>query len=77
MHGSHLCHHGLCILPSHLVYEDGTTNLERKSCYTAALNLRSYGAPIPEHCYKHQPPCLLQVQIRICGELSGICFANL
>lgn len=61
MHGSHLCHHGLCVNPTHLAYEDKARNLERVGCLTAAVTLRSYQATIPKHCSKHDPPCLLQV----------------
>lgn len=61
MHGSHLCHHGLCIQPGHIVYEDRITNLSRNSCHTAAKTMRGYHNSVPEHCSKHDPPCLLQV----------------
>lgn len=62
MHGSHICHHGLCIVPRHVTYEDDDTNLSRMSCARLARELRMYGMDIPEHCCKHQPPCLLQVR---------------
>lgn len=63
MHGSHLCHHGLCIVPSHIVYEDRTTNLGRYSCASAAVALRSYVTPVPQYCLNenHEPRCLLQL----------------
>lgn len=27
MHGSYLCHHGLCVNPSHVIYDDSIKNL--------------------------------------------------
>ena len=62
MHGSHLCHHGLCINPNHLLYEPAQVNFSRNSCMWAARVLRTYGKQIPEKCVKHkQHPCLLQL----------------
>ncbi|KAI1610410.1 hypothetical protein EDD36DRAFT_325253 [Exophiala viscosa] len=61
MHASHLCHHGLCINPNHIVYEVGTVNFSRNSCMWAARVLRAYGFPVPEHCIKHPDlSCMMQ-----------------
>jgi hypothetical protein len=60
--GSHLCHHGHCLNPFHLVYEDYRTNKDRNRCRIAAQEIRALGLPIPKHCVRHkQEPCLLQV----------------
>lgn len=73
MHGSHLCHHGLCINPSHAVYEGKFKNFSRNSCAWFARQLRLYGASIPERCKKHEPGCLMQVSNISCvaGGESG------
>jgi hypothetical protein len=63
---SHICHHGFCINPHHVVFEDLTLNLSRNSCVTAAATLRRYSAPIPPYCSTHEPPCLLQVSLLCC-----------
>ena len=59
MHGSHLCHHDHCIV--HITYERGDTNEDRKFCRKRAKFLRQEGRDIPEHCTRHDPPCLMQV----------------
>ncbi|KAL2414206.1 hypothetical protein ABEF95_004071 [Exophiala dermatitidis] len=60
MHGSHRCHQGLCILPSHICFERDFLNLYRNSCKAFARQLRRYNMEIPVHCLAHKPPCLLQ-----------------
>ncbi|OAP60169.1 hypothetical protein AYL99_05171 [Fonsecaea erecta] len=61
MHASHLCHHGFCINPNHLVWERASTNLSRNWCMTAARVLREFGHPVPERCRRHEnPPCMMQ-----------------
>ncbi|EXJ56626.1 hypothetical protein A1O7_06970 [Cladophialophora yegresii CBS 114405] len=59
MQGSHLCHHGCCINPAHIVWEPKDKNLSRNVCITSARHLRRYG-PVPGLCVQHDPPCLLQ-----------------
>lgn len=61
MDGSHLCHHGLCINPHHLVYEEHWTNVLRNSCRALAKGFRRYGFKIPEACLHHKPPCNMTV----------------
>ena len=60
MHGSHLCHHGLCINPAHIVWESKYKNFGRNICVTSARHLRRYNH-VPGLCNQHDPPCLLQV----------------
>ena len=59
MDASHTCHHDHCIV--HLTYEPAYINQDRKSCCEKAKKLRQEHKEIPEHCSKHNPPCLLQV----------------
>ena len=62
MHGSYLCHYGLCINPNHLLYEPARVNYSRNSYMFAARVLRMYDKRIPEKCVKHKEhPCLLQL----------------
>ena len=61
MDGSHLCHHGLCVNPNHIVYEPSYVNQDRARCYDLALALRRDCAKVPPSCAKHSPPCMLQV----------------
>jgi len=67
MHGSHRCHHGLCINPNHILWDPKFTNFEKNGCYTAAQKLRQY-QHLPAECNKHDPPCLLQVRMHHCLE---------
>lgn len=58
MDGSHLCHHGHCII--HLVYESAAINVDRWNCYLEARFLRQDGREVPEFYDKHSPPCMMQ-----------------
>ena len=57
---SHTCHHDHCLV--HTTYEPGGVILSRQRCCTDAHRLRQQNAAdVPEHCSRHQPPCLMQV----------------
>ena len=60
MDASHRCHQKHCII--HLVLEGAHTNVDRCDCQILARFLRREGREVPEHCDKHNPPCLLQVR---------------
>ena len=60
MDASHLCHHDHCII--HVIYEAAHTNIDRCECQRTAKRLRQEGKDVPEHCDKHEPPCLMQVR---------------
>ena len=60
MDASHTCHHDHCII--HITYEAADVNVSRTDCCREARALRQQNAAdVPEHCSKHQPPCLMQV----------------
>ena len=60
MDASHTCHHDHCII--HITYEAADVNVSREDCCREARALRQQNAAdVPEHCSKHQPPCLMQV----------------
>ena len=60
MDASHTCHHDHCIV--HITYEAADKNTKREDCRREARALRQQNAAdVPEHCSKHQPPCLMQV----------------
>ena len=57
---SHTCHHDHCLI--HITYEAAHVNARRDECIREARRLRAQNAAdVPEHCSKHQPPCLMQV----------------
>jgi hypothetical protein len=56
--GSHLCHKHLCLI--HVSFETAEDNKDRKECHLRAQFLRQEGLPVPKHCSKHDPPCLMQ-----------------
>jgi len=73
MEGSHLCHHGNCIVPAHSTYEDAAANRDRESCHSTAQEMRALGLSVPKGCASHSTrPCLLQVGL----ELHLLIFAN-
>jgi len=49
---SHLCHHGMCVRPGHLVVETMAYNNSRKSCGARHSESDSYACP-------HSPACIL------------------
>ena len=60
MDASHTCHHDHCIV--HITYETADKNTKREDCRREARALRQENAAdVPEHCSRHQPPCLMQV----------------
>ena len=60
MDASHTCHHDHCIV--HITYEAADKNTKREECRREARALRQQNAAdVPEHCSRHQPPCLMQV----------------
>jgi hypothetical protein len=61
MEGSHRCHHPECVNATHGCYEDTLTNLSRNRCLRTAQDIRELGQEVPEHCAKHEPPCLMQL----------------
>ena len=59
-----LCHQSCCINPHHIIREDRHNHLTRNACVRDAQALRRCGCPIPSHCERHDPPCLLQVPVK-------------
>ena len=59
MDASYTCYYNSCIV--HIVFDPANINHDRKECCETAIRLRREGKPIPEHCEKYNPPCLLQV----------------
>lgn len=55
-----MCHQGLCTLESHLFLEPILTNFQRNKCLHDAINMRKVGTVIPQHCSKHELPCLVR-----------------
>jgi hypothetical protein len=56
--GSHLCHKHLC--STHLVFESAEANEDRKQCHQRSDFLRKENLPVPQHCDRHDLPCLMQ-----------------
>ena len=50
---SHLCHHPLCVVPSHIILEGQDINKSRKACKTAKKCLKSVSKKL------HIPKCLV------------------
>lgn len=80
MDASHLCHQKHCINSDHIIYELAIVNQDRNFCCEYAKFLRQEGRAVPEHCDKHEPPCLMHVSIshsidgRILTDSSMLCY---
>jgi hypothetical protein len=55
--GSHLCHKHLYL--TKVIFETAEVNEDLKKCHQRAQFFRQEGLPVPQHCRKHHPPCLI------------------
>ncbi|KFX85863.1 hypothetical protein O988_09870, partial [Pseudogymnoascus sp. VKM F-3808] len=60
LQASHLCSHGGCSTPGHIVLEIPRVNMNRRNCERVAIYMRDIGMKIPHACNQHTPPCLLR-----------------
>lgn len=60
---SHRCHFAMCVNIFHILLEAGWINIDRKDCAKRAEWLMKEKMPVPEFCDKHNPPCLLQMEM--------------